>query len=106
MPQIDPTIFAAVREQLGLKLEPGKGPIDSVLIDRMNHPTENRHLAYAAEESSSCSPKLRRAVRHYLPINGLGMPGHKLFSDEPYFLMAPATCRRMLSIHTGPRSRL
>ncbi len=36
-----PTIFTAVQEQLGLRLESGKGPVDLVVIDQVNKPTEN-----------------------------------------------------------------
>jgi uncharacterized protein (TIGR03435 family) len=36
-----PSIFTAVEEQLGLKLEPGKGPVPVLAIDSINRPSEN-----------------------------------------------------------------
>jgi bla regulator protein blaR1 len=43
-PTIDlsgPTIFTAIQEQLGLRLESGKGPVEVFVIDSVSKPSEN-----------------------------------------------------------------
>ena len=43
-----PSIFAAIQEQLGLKLESRKGPVDNLVIDHVERPSENWQRANAA----------------------------------------------------------
>src|SRR4029077_7585013 len=36
-----PSLFAAIQEQLGLKLESERGPVDVIVIDHVERPTED-----------------------------------------------------------------
>lgn len=41
VPQEGPSIFTAIEEQLGLKLEPAKGPVEILIIDHAEKASEN-----------------------------------------------------------------
>ena len=38
---VNPAQLAAIQKQLGLKLEPGKGPVEYIVIDHVERPSEN-----------------------------------------------------------------
>jgi uncharacterized protein (TIGR03435 family) len=40
-PSAPPDLFTAIQEQLGLKLEPAKGPVQTLVIDHIEKPSEN-----------------------------------------------------------------
>ena len=40
-PDAGPTLFTAIEEQLGLKLEAAKGPVDTLVVDHIEKPSEN-----------------------------------------------------------------
>ena len=40
-PDAYPSLFTALEEELGLKLEPGKGPVDTLVIDHVEAPSDN-----------------------------------------------------------------
>jgi uncharacterized protein (TIGR03435 family) len=39
--ELGPSVFAAIQEQLGLRLEARRAPVQVMVIDRLDKPTEN-----------------------------------------------------------------
>jgi bla regulator protein BlaR1 len=40
-PEANPSVFTSIQEQLGLKVEPRKGPIQVLIVDQVDRPSEN-----------------------------------------------------------------
>ncbi len=40
-PDAAPGLFTAIRDQLGLKLEPAKGPVPVLVVDAVERPSAN-----------------------------------------------------------------
>jgi len=41
LPDAGPTLFAALQQQLGLRLRPSRAEQDTLVVDRIERPTEN-----------------------------------------------------------------
>ena len=37
----NPTLFTAVQEQLGLRMQSEKGPVEVLVVDKLSRPVEN-----------------------------------------------------------------
>jgi uncharacterized protein (TIGR03435 family) len=62
-PSTLPSVFAALEEQLGLKLDSHKGPIEIYVIDHVERPSETRPSASRLQISLVVKPPLRKLRR-------------------------------------------
>lgn len=60
-PDPRPPLDRALREQLGLKVEPAKGPVKILVIDHVEKPSENEQRP---KPPSSCTTNLHLPGRH------------------------------------------
>ena len=55
-PNAPPGLFTAIQEQLGLKLESSKGPVDLLVIDKIEPPSQNQVLPRPLNHSQTSIP--------------------------------------------------
>jgi bla regulator protein blaR1 len=83
-----PNVFAAMREQLGLKLESRKGPVDLLVIDRAEKPADSStmlpqgRLVRASSTASTFAPRLFQKTEDRLAF---AVASIKASKDQPPF---------------------